>query len=521
MKRGDNTFEVVLDTGCTFAMTHDLNDFVTEPVFDDWGKVQTALTTMSLTAFGTIHWNIQTTAGHNFILTVPGFYVPGFTVQLLSPQDYVRYHGLSASSGQYGGNSKEFWLNLQDGHSQLQAPIVFGSKLPIVAAQRVTPSCSCLSSSINTESVNIYDDSNHNLTTTQKFLLLDHCRLGHLNFKHQQSFYRPNTHTSPSFKQGESNTSLSFKQGESTTLESCLLPKVPGLRTCAIPHCKACLLSKAKRCHTPGKLTIIDHRIAGALKRDDILPGDKISMDHYQSSVRGRLEYTKGHENDVEQYIGGTIFVDHASGLIFTQHQPTLGSGDTSRSLGKLEQFFSDHNVSIKGFHTDNGVFTSSDFRTHLMENNYCMKLSGVGAHHQNGVAERAIQTVMWKARTMMIHLQIMWPDHFKANLWSFAVTYTAWLHNHTPTEDSGFAPIELFSGVKLHCHDLRRIRVFGCPAYVLDPRLQDGFKIPKWEPRARLGQFLGFSSSHSTTIGTIRNLRTGYVAIPTISCCL
>jgi hypothetical protein len=54
---------------------------------------------------------------------------------------------------------------------------------------------------------------------------------------------------------------------------------------------------------------------------------------------------------------------------------------------------------------------------------------------------------------------------------------------------------------------------VFGCPSYVLDPRLQDGFKIPKWEPRARLGQFLGFSGSHSTTIGTIRNLRTGFVS--------
>jgi hypothetical protein len=56
-------------------------------------------------------------------------------------------------------------------------------------------------------------------------------------------------------------------------------------------------------------------------------------------------------------------------------------------------------------------------------------------------------------------------------------------------------------------------VRVFGCPSYVLDPRLQDGFKIPKWEPRARLGQFLGFSSSRSTTIGTIRNLCTGYVS--------
>jgi len=51
------------------------------------------------------------------------------------------------------------------------------------------------------------------------------------------------------------------------------------------------------------------------------------------------------------------------------------------------------------------------------------------------------------------------------------------------------------------------------CPSYVLDPRLQDGKKIPKWEPRARQGQFLGYSKDHATTIGLIRNIRTGYIS--------
>jgi hypothetical protein len=44
---------------------------------------------------------------------------------------------------------------------------------------------------------------------------------------------------------------------------------------------------------------------------------------------------------------------------------------------------------------------------------------------------------------------------------------------------------------------------------YVLDPRLQDGKKIPKWHAKARQGQFLGFSPLHSTSVGLIRNLRT------------
>jgi len=53
---------------------------------------------------------------------------------------------------------------------------------------------------------------------------------------------------------------------------------------------------------------------------------------------------------------------------------------------------------------------------------------------------------------------------------------------------------------------------VFGCPVYVLDPKLQDGSKIPKWSLHARLGQFLGFSKSHSSSVGLICNLRTNHV---------
>jgi hypothetical protein len=35
LQLGENAFEVVLDTGCSFAMTHELQDFVSAPVFDD------------------------------------------------------------------------------------------------------------------------------------------------------------------------------------------------------------------------------------------------------------------------------------------------------------------------------------------------------------------------------------------------------------------------------------------------------------------------------------------------------
>ena len=42
---------------------------------------------------------------------------------------------------------------------------------------------------------------------------------------------------------------------------------------------------------------------------------------------------------------------------------------------------------------------------------------------------------------------------------------------------------------------------------------MQDGMKIPKWDKRAKRGQFLGFSKRHSKTVGLIRNLTTGSVS--------
>ena len=47
----------------------------------------------------------------------------------------------------------------------------------------------------------------------------------------------------------------------------------------------------------------------------------------------------------------------------------------------------------------------------------------------------------------------------------------------------------------------VKQLCVFGCSCYALDPRLQDGKKIPKWEPHAQARQFLGFLKEHSSKV--------------------
>ncbi len=48
---------------------------------------------------------------------------------------------------------------------------------------------------------------------------------------------------------------------------------------------------------------------------------------------------------------------------------------------------------------------------------------------------------------------------------------------------------------------------------YVLDASLQDGKKIPKWNPWARLGLFLGFSDLHSSLVPLVLNIDMGHIS--------
>jgi hypothetical protein len=56
-------------------------------------------------------------------------------------------------------------------------------------------------------------------------------------------------------------------------------------------------------------------------------------------------------------------------------------------------------------------------------------------------------------------------------------------------------------------------MHVWGCPVYVLDPTLQQGSKLPKWQPRSRRGIFVGFSPAHSSDVPLILNTQTGHIS--------
>ncbi len=120
---------------------------------------------------------------------------------------------------------------------------------------------------------------------------------------------------------------------------------------------------------------------------------------------------------------------------------------------------------------------------------------SGVGAQHQHARAERAIQTIMYMARTFMVNASLHWTDcgSDDLSLWSFAVKHSVWIYNRVPNARSGLTPFELVTNEWSDYKDALRCHVWGCLVYVLEAKLQNDQKLPKWNRRLVWDNLLGF----------------------------
>ena len=112
-----------------------------------------------------------------------------------------------------------------------------------------------------------------------------------------------------------------------------------------------------------------------------------------------------------------------------------------------------------------------------------------------------------------MLHAALRWPEAYDPCLWPMAMQYAADIYNELPRGTGDISPEKIFSSVHSSHSRLLNARAWGCPVYVLEPSLREsGGKLPKWQPRTRRGQFLGFSKRHASTVALIRNLRSGSI---------
>ena len=156
----------------------------------------------------------------------------------------------------------------------------------------------------------------------------------------------------------------------------------------------------------------------GVLSRDQLIPGQRVFTDQYVSSAVGKnFNGRNGRQNANASFTGGTIFCDAASSYISIKHQLGFTANETVCSLLAFEREAEDAKVTVTGCNSDNGVHTAKELTVKLQESKQTIRMSGVGAHHQNGPAENTIKNVTRRARIFMFHAALHWPEKFDKTL--------------------------------------------------------------------------------------------------------
>ena len=70
----------------------------------------------------------------------------------------------------------------------------------------------------------------------------------------------------------------------------------------------------------------------------------------------------------------------------------------------------------------------------------------------------------------------------------------------------TGLSAMSMYTKTARDPSKLSELHVWGCPVYVLEPKLQDGKKLPKWNTKSRRGVYMGLSTRHASSVGVIYN---------------
>ena len=408
-------FKVIWDTGASEVITSDPADFI-----GGYNKPTSPLILRGVSSgtivegIGLIEYCFR--ADDHSILTVrmKAYYIPGALpqdIKLLPPQRLCRVSG-----GDFITTGTSATLRLPN-KPHLTMELDHGSHLPSCLATRSTT----VLAQGHQVNLCVTTESNQNLTTSQKILLSWHFRFGHLNFSTIQWILRSGIF------------------GKNSTFSSA--------GNCQHPKCAACEYGKASRRPTKSTLRTPVPERENALKGNILFPGQRVSLDHFICSAKGRLTSSKGKTPTDQMYCGGAIFVDQASGYIFIQPQVSFSAEETLQAKLTFERMCLSYGVKVTSFISDNGsAFSSNEFVSDIINRGQDARYSGVGAHHHNGIAERAILTISNMSRTMMLHAAVRWPDLANSSLWPQAMEYAAYIYNHTPKMESGVAPIDIFS---------------------------------------------------------------------------
>jgi hypothetical protein len=485
------TFKVIWDSGASIAISPSKEEFVGEyRTVGPLTVLKGLAKGLKISGQGHVMWAFQDTTGQLRMIKVPAFHVPSARARLLSTSSLLQEHPKETILISGEGGMVLSGIEGDTTRGSVKVDVDINNNLPTAVAYRydaTTMAPEALTSTISTVAA-----ENINISEPEKELLRWHYRLGHLDFK---------------------KIVFLFRSGILSHVESTRRLHASASKLTAFPKCAACQFGKQCRRTAPGTTTTAVQDRAGVLKKDHLVPGQRVSVDHFVCHTKGRLFTSKGKTSDDSMYCGGCLFIDHASNYVHVEFQKVLNSHETARAKALFEFMCRDFGVIPQSYLSDNGAaFTSAEFATHLSAFQQVMRFAGVGAHHHNGNAERAIRTIISISRTMMLHASIHWPEVSDVTLWPMAVSHAVFLHNHVPDPSTGLSAHDLFTRQRWEQRKFQDLHVWGCPVYVLEKSLADGMKIPKWKPRSHRSANVGMSAKHASTVPLVLNIASGAI---------
>ena len=275
-----------------------------------------------------------------------------------------------------------------------------------------------------------------------------------------------------------------------------------------IPKCASCAFGQAHR-----KQWKVKGQLGNTIRsKNETRPGDGVSVDQIVSAQPGLVAQTAGFLTS-DRIAGATVFVDHVTQFTYVHLMKDLTTELTLEAKSACDRVFAQFGHKIRHYRADNGRFADQEFIQAVHSSNQRISFCGVGAHHQNAIAERGIKELTLIGRTLLLHAQRHWPEYITTMLWPIALKAASDRMNTLSINDSLESPLSRISGAAQDI-DVSTFHTWGCPVYVLEAGLQSGsIGPPKWDPRARLGIYVGRSPFHAGNVALVLNPRTGLVS--------
>ena len=272
------------------------------------------------------------------------------------------------------------------------------------------------------------------------------------------------------------------------------------------PMCASCIFSSMKR-----KAWKRGHeRSTTVRKLEHNRPGKGTSIDQLVSAQPGLVPRISGRHTRQRIY-AATVFLDHYSDFSYTHLCVSTSQDETLKAKAAYEKLAATHGVSVKHYHADNGRFAEKGFRDVVHASNQTISFCAVNAHHQNGLIENFIGQLERGGRILLLHAKRHWPEAIGTILWPFAIKAYEDRRNHWHLDKDGKSPIQKFSST-YHNQEIKNWHTFGCPVFILEEKAVHG-KMPKWNPRSRVGIYLGHSPCHAGSVALVLNPKTLHVS--------